>query len=297
VVIAVHGPLTLGRDPASDVALTDDQLVSARHARLLPSADGVLVEDLGSRNGTYVDGIPLGEPVVARPGSWILAGATTLDVDLVASPGYVLAFVDGATVGRMLTIARTLVVGRADDADVVIAGDEEVGDRHARLTPSAEGVLVEDLGSGAGTVVGGSRITRPTLARVGDRVEVGSTAMEIRSRPETAYALQVVEGPAAGRSLRVEHTIELGRGPSAGFVLEDDELVSRLHTRVTPADDGLLVEDLGSANGTVVNGRPILEPTSVGLGDRLRLGDTTLKVVRAEDLDASATVLRRVPES
>jgi len=155
---------------------------------------------------------------------------------------------------------------------------------------------VEDLGSPEGTFVGGSRVTRPVRARVGDRVAIGSAVLEIRPRSETVYALQVVEGPGSGRSLLVEHAVELGRGPSAGFLVEDDELVSRLHARVTPAEEGLIVEDLGSRNGTVVNGTQILEPTHVGIGDLVHVGYTTLKVLRAEDLTASATVIRSASE-
>ena len=53
--IPISGQLELGRDPSLEAALDDDQ-VSRRHARLAPSAGRVLIEDLGSLNGTYVDG-------------------------------------------------------------------------------------------------------------------------------------------------------------------------------------------------------------------------------------------------
>ena len=70
----------------------------------------------------------------------------------------------------------------------------------------------------------------------------------------------------------------LGRGPSADFVL-DASLLSRLHCRVSVEDDQLIVEDLGSTNGTFVNDRRV---TCVVLneGDRLRLGRLRLIVGR-----------------
>jgi pSer/pThr/pTyr-binding forkhead associated (FHA) protein len=154
---------------------------------------------------------------------------------------------------------------------------------------------VEDLGSPGGTFVNGLRVEQPMLAWPGDRVVLGRASLEIRPRPPAVPALQAVAGPAAGRSLVVDRPVELGRGPTAGFVLEGDELVSRLHARVSPVDGGLLVEDLGSRNGTTVNGEPVTRPTRLELGDVVGIGETLLKVVRAEDLAAPATAVRSAP--
>lgn len=76
---------------------------------------------------------------------------------------------------------RPLFVGRAPGAGRIlgIASDGWMSRRHASLTattpPRAPGVVVEDLGSRNGTFVRGQRITRPTVARIGDVVQIGST--------------------------------------------------------------------------------------------------------------------------
>jgi DNA-binding winged helix-turn-helix (wHTH) protein len=57
-----NGENIIGRDEAASVRL-DDPMVSRRHARIFVSASGVLIEDLGSKNGTFIDG----EPVAAHP--------------------------------------------------------------------------------------------------------------------------------------------------------------------------------------------------------------------------------------
>ena len=62
--------------------------------------------------------------------------------------------------------------------------------------------------------------------------------------------------------------LEVGRDPSAGMVLEDD-LVSRHHVRVIPEGGSALVEDLGSLNGTFVNGQEIHAPTRARPGDHV----------------------------
>jgi pSer/pThr/pTyr-binding forkhead associated (FHA) protein len=86
-------------------------------------------------------------------------------------------------------------------------------------------------------------------------------------------------GPLAGRRLEVGAALSLGR--ELGDVVVDDPEVSRRHAVVRPARDdpaGLEIEDLGSLNGTWVNGRRIDRPTRLAPGDRVRVGDSFLEV-------------------
>jgi pSer/pThr/pTyr-binding forkhead associated (FHA) protein len=71
----------------------------------------------------------------------------------------------------------------------------------------------------------------------------------------------------------------VGRAPRADFVL-DAALVSRLHCRITAADERLDIEDLSSTNGTFVNDRRI-DKGPIRAGDRLRIGRVELTVERA----------------
>ena len=69
----------------------------------------------------------------------------------------------------------------------------------------------------------------------------------------------------------------VGRTTGADFIL-DAALVSRLHCRLTAEQDGqLVVEDLGSTNGTVVNGKRI-DRATLGAGDSLQVGRVTFQV-------------------
>lgn len=68
----------------------------------------------------------------------------------------------------------------------------------------------------------------------------------------------------------------LGRGTLADFVL-DAPLVSRAHCRLLVTDGQLVVEDLGSTNGTFVNDRPV-QRAILKIGDRLRAGRVDLTV-------------------
>lgn len=86
------------------------------------------------------------------------------------------------------------------------------------------------------------------------------------------------EGPAAGAEIAVREEIVLGREPGpAGFVIEDPG-VSREHVRVRADGQTLVVEDLGSSNGTFVNSEAIGAPTRLSAGDVLQIGSSALEV-------------------
>ena len=70
--------LTLGRASENDVALADDDFASAHHARVEPRRDGVWIEDVGSTNGTYVNGVRLKRPQKLAPGDVVRIGETDL---------------------------------------------------------------------------------------------------------------------------------------------------------------------------------------------------------------------------
>ncbi len=68
-------PLVVGRDPGLGLSLTGESTVSRKHAEVVKSGDSVVVRDLGSTNGTYVNGNRLQSDVVLRPGDEVQFGA------------------------------------------------------------------------------------------------------------------------------------------------------------------------------------------------------------------------------
>ena len=71
-------PITIGRAANNDVAVADDEYASSRHARFEPRRDGVWVEDIGSTNGTFVNGIRLTRERKLTPGDVVRIGETDL---------------------------------------------------------------------------------------------------------------------------------------------------------------------------------------------------------------------------
>ena len=74
-------PITVGRGAQNDLGLGTDEFASARHARFEPRQDGVWLHDLGSSNGTFVNGSRLTRPRKLAPGDLIRIGETDLRFD------------------------------------------------------------------------------------------------------------------------------------------------------------------------------------------------------------------------
>jgi pSer/pThr/pTyr-binding forkhead associated (FHA) protein len=70
--------VTIGRAEQNDVVIDGDEFASARHARVEPRRDGVWVHDLGSTNGTFVNGVRIDRPRKLVNGDVVRAGETEL---------------------------------------------------------------------------------------------------------------------------------------------------------------------------------------------------------------------------
>jgi hypothetical protein len=71
-------PVTIGRSSENDLPLDADEFTSSRHARVEPRRDGVWIEDVGSTNGTFLNGAQLPRPRRLSPGDVIRVGETDL---------------------------------------------------------------------------------------------------------------------------------------------------------------------------------------------------------------------------
>jgi len=80
VTLDVTSPIVIGRSPGADIVIADD-FVSGRHARVSPSGTEAVLEDLGSTNGTLLNGMAVTSPQTIRPGDVIDVGAVRLKVD------------------------------------------------------------------------------------------------------------------------------------------------------------------------------------------------------------------------
>jgi pSer/pThr/pTyr-binding forkhead associated (FHA) protein len=109
-----------------------------------------------------------------------------------------------------------------------------------------------------------------------------------------AARLEMVAGKAVGMTILVEDELVIGRHAEGVGRLADDDEISRSHARISLDRSGFCaIEDLGSTNGTFVNGLRIAGPQTLSVGDTVELGGTTL-VVRELPVPTSERALKAV---
>jgi pSer/pThr/pTyr-binding forkhead associated (FHA) protein len=213
------------------------------------------------------------------------------------------------SVGARFPVEAELSLGR-EGADVTL-DDPEISRRHAVVRPVDDGLLVRDEGSVNGTFVNGRRIYESTRLADGDVLSLGRSSLLVEvPAPAPAAAVTVaaeaaeravvlpvlvgIEGSVAGQRFPVEVEVLLGR-EGADITIEDPE-VSRRHAWVRAVDGGLVVLDADSANGTFVNGERVGEPRTLGDGDVVTVGRSSLRVeLPAPAKGAAVTVAAELP--
>ncbi len=104
-----------------------------------------------------------------------------------------------------------------------------------------------------------------------------SQALTSRVR-KTKRRLVVLEPPVlAGQSYQLNTELTMGRAAGCQITL-DDTYISQLHARVRNGETGVIVEDLGSTNGTYLNRKRVMAPSVVSPGDKIQLGSTVLEL-------------------
>jgi hypothetical protein len=112
----------------------------------------------------------------------------------------------------------------------------------------------------------------------GGRTRGRGRSGKARRRQAVPTRLVVVEPPArAGAEYPLGPELTVGRAPGCSLVF-DEQYVSQVHARIFVRDGSVFVEDLGSTNGTWVNGARALGQMPARIGDRIQVGNIVLEV-------------------
>ena len=187
---------------------------------------------------------------------------------------------EAPTINGRFTDSSTYVLGR-DGVFELESEADPLGP--VRVVAQAQHVLLAP-GRSAGLLVNGKPATGPTVVQHGDWVTLGKVVYQVRlSQGEGATTVPVPHPPAAspasgpppatpGTVPRVAVTGDLqvliGRQQDCTLTI-DSPLVSREHARLTVKGGQWQIEDLGSINGSFVNGRRVREPVALNVGDRV----------------------------
>ncbi|HTI03795.1 MAG TPA: FHA domain-containing protein [Gemmatimonadales bacterium] len=197
-----QGPaIRFGREPGSGVLVSGDaaKVVSVRHAELRLEHSAWLLTDLGSRNGTYLNGKRVDAPTAVKAGDVVRLGESgpeyrvaaitaELEATLAEHPGlqisqkeaeqraYGVTLLAAATGKRFEARGTRIRLGRGRECEVqpVEPNDTIVSRVHAELTVGTTGgLVVRDAESKNGTYLNGQRITKPMPVRLGDKIMLG----------------------------------------------------------------------------------------------------------------------------
>ncbi len=125
------------------------------------------------------------------------------------------------------------------------------------------------------------------------RVEAGAKGRKARSAAPAAVPaggggnpgvssapsrLTIVDPPdKAGATFAINTELSIGRAAGCQVTL-DDTYISQIHTRLNRGESGVVVEDLGSTNGTYLNRQRVTAPTVVTIGDRIQVGSIVMEL-------------------
>jgi NADPH-dependent 2,4-dienoyl-CoA reductase/sulfur reductase-like enzyme/pSer/pThr/pTyr-binding forkhead associated (FHA) protein len=279
----------------SDVSFpVGDAAAGGLHAQIVRQGDGLYLRDAGSRTGTYVNGRLLVGTHRLSDGDRLGVGRTELTFRSAAAaaraavePPVVsndlqLRVRSGQSVGLSFALrGEGMLVGSAPGAAVELR-DLSVAREHARIRRTADEVFVTDLGSGRGTLIGGTPLPPGVEVRLpeGGWLRLGAVDLSLERGAVLAAAvlrprahLRVDAGPGSGSTLGITNGALVGSGPQATFLLPG---LAPTHLEVALGQGGYLARDC-SGGASFKSGVPL--PASfvpLSHGDLLLLGGTTM---------------------
>jgi pSer/pThr/pTyr-binding forkhead associated (FHA) protein len=194
----------IGGDSNNEICIRADG-VSREHARVRRRADGCWIEDAGSRNGTFVNGLRVGKAERLRHLD-VVTLARRVDLIFIQSDAALvehspqihaaaLEFLNGPSAGGTVDLpVGELTIGRAATCNIVVS-HPSIGKVHARIVRTAGQVTIEDLQSANGTFVNDRRIAVEVLNH-DDHISLGSVA-QLRAQIRADFGAGLPLKPAA----------------------------------------------------------------------------------------------------
>jgi len=191
---------------------------------------------------------------------------------------------EGRPYRNLLLGGGVFVLGRQEGVEIHL-DDKEVSRRHARLIVDDAVILLEDLDSGNGTILGG-RAVRSEVIRVGDAFEISPFVLTLKTPeakapapatpPEPKDWLEIVDGPGTGQRYELRgEALGIGRHEDQDIRLPDNG-VGRSHAMILRRGESWQIRDNGSVNGVMMGGERVTERV-LRPGDEIRVGNTTLR--------------------
>ena len=228
--VVADGVVSLGQADGNTLVLAGRD-IAPWHARIHIDARGIVLEVLDFAGRTHVNARPVREKALLRLGDVLVLGVVAMmlkpdrddaietklppepiesgDASDFAPARVVLRGVAGSHFGHAIALRQRLVVGRAADCDIVV-DDAQIAPHHASIESIGEAICLRDMGSGAGVLVNGLRVSTAVL-HGGDQLAFGRDHFVVEAPGMPLRA----EMASDGTSLDAGHDAEISPG-SAG---------------------------------------------------------------------------------
>ncbi|ACL23675.1 FHA domain-containing protein [Chloroflexus aggregans] len=192
---------------------------------------------------------------------------------ILAAGGAFLQISESGNERHVLLGSRPLTIGRAADNDIVLQS-RFVSGRHARIEPSGQGHRIVDVGSRNGLLFAGQRVSERELAD-GDILRIGDPATG--NFVSLMYHNPMLTTTAAEQAVPQQFPLdpndpEITIGRVGCDIILNNPQVSRFHAQIDRTPGGVVLRDMGSTNGTFVNGQRVTAPVMLKPGDVIQIG-------------------------
>lgn len=258
----------IGRDPDEADLIIEDSTVSRKHVRLTKAPEGIYLKNLSRVNPTLVNQEPQSEPVLLKEGDRIQVGNTLFLFSEEQIP------------------------------------QEEAPPKKERKKKKKKGDYDQIFGESAQEEETAPEVFQEKEIAEEEKAPVESSSSEEPNAYDTIFEdqnseeeipfnlisvspliLKVIAGPNTGAEIGIEkgRSYTIGKDSNSCDIVFQDLSVSRNHARLMVDDEGILsIEDLGSKNGTVINGQPVTERQVITPQDLVSLGTTSFLVIDRE---------------
>jgi EmrB/QacA subfamily drug resistance transporter len=251
-MFALGEDTVLGRDETADIVLADPSgELSRRHAQIRLSGGVAVVEDLGSTNGTFLNGERIAGPQPLRAGDeigigkYLLEFASSIEADVTrarpildpqltrvrgvqpvppprerpptfapaGSEGELMILSGPGAGSTAALIGNSATIGREPECDLQVL-DSEVSRLHAKVIVRDGVAAIDDLHSSNGTYVNGERILDRNTLAPGDRIQIGEATIELTSPVFAGAAVRTLPPQVSGVREVISQSSKLLRAES-----------------------------------------------------------------------------------